>query len=465
MSEALANIEAEQGVLGALLYDNAALDQFDTLLPEHFFEPLHMRLFATAAMAIRAGETVDPVTLQARMARDVALEEFGGLGMLAELMSLAPPAYVARDYAALVQQLAIRRGLVTFANDTAYLATKDLGRSAFEVMGDIRRGLEHIETTSTPAEHTMIDAVNAADAAIANMRELSKTGKRRGRMTGLRCVDMRLGGLRAGALIVIGGRPSMGKTSLARAIAHGAAVQNADARVLFLGIEMGPEEMMQRELSALTREYRPSTMSAIEYREMNDGKMTEDDFEMIEAIRWRVPKNLILDDCHALGVEDVRRKIWAVQRQAPVACVVIDYLQLMRRPIASGRNDAAVLGEMTASLKQIARQAKTTIVLLSQLSRAVESRDDKRPQLADLRESGSIEQDADAVLFPYREAYYLERSEPTRDSDRMAWEERLAAVRHRLDVICAKQRQGPVGSDTQYYEPAFDFICDLMGSR
>lgn len=459
MSVAPANLEAEQALLGLLLYDNASIDRFEGVEAKHFYEPFHGRLYSAIATQITKGQVADPILLDDVFKGDPQYGEIGGLAYLGNLFSAAPPAPSAPAYANAIVDASIRRGLIQFAQDAQAAALhRDADQSAFSALSAVRVALDALETDATPAEHTMISAPEAANNAIAEMRALAKSGKKRGRITGLRCVDRRLGGLRPGALIVIGGRPSMGKTSLARAIAHGAAVKSPEAAALFLGIEMGPEEMMQRELSSISWEMG----EGIEYRAMSDGALTGEEFAALDKAERRVPGNLILDDCHSLSVEDVRRKIWTVQRRRPVSVVVIDYLQLMRRPAAQGRNEATVLGDMTASLKQTARQAKTCIVLLSQLSRQVESRDDKRPQLSDLRESGAIEQDADAVLFPYREVYYLERSEPKDGtSEHLDWEMKCADLRTRLDVICAKQRQGPVGTDQQVYIAGCDHIMDV----
>lgn len=461
-TDALANLEAERALLGALLYDNATIDRFEGVESKHFYEPFNGRLFDAIACEIGKGRAADPILMDDRFRGDQQYGEIGGIEYLRDLFASAPPAPTARGYANSVVDAAIRRGLVQFAHDTAATATVREGDvSAFAALSSVRAALDALETSATPAEHTMISAPEAAHHAIAEMHQVAKTGKKRGKLTGLRCIDRRLGGLRPGALIIIGGRPSMGKTSLARAVAHGAAVKNPEAVALFLGIEMGPEEMMQRELSSITWEMG----EGVEYRAMSD-PLAPEDLAAISLAERRVPGNLVLDDCHSLSVEDVRRKIWTVQRRRPVSVVVIDYLQLMRRPTAAGRNEATVLGEMTASLKQTARQAKTCIVLLSQLSRQVESRDDKRPQLSDLRESGAIEQDADAVLFPYREVYYLERSEPKPGTgEHMEWEMKCADLRTRLDVICAKQRQGPVGTDLQTYVAGHDHIEDAPEDR
>lgn len=455
-------LEAEQALLGALLYDNGAALNCEGVTGDHFVEPIHAKIFGLIMASIERKQLADPTTIIPALKGDPAFDGMGGIGYLADLVDKAPPTSYAADYARAVIDGGIRRNLVQLGQDIAVLGREPGARSAFECLSLVRAELDKLETSATPAEHSMISAPEASAKAIEQMRETARTGKKRGRMTGLRCVDRRLGGLRPGALIVIGGRPGMGKTGVARAIAHGSAARNPDADALFLGIEMGPEEMMQRELSAISWDLAERNHGdPIEYRAMSDGALTHGDFAMLQMAQSKVPSNLILDDCHSLSVEDVRRKVWALQRRRPISVVVIDYLQLMRRPTANGRNDATVLGEMTAGLKQIARQAKTCIVLLSQLSRAVEGRDDKRPQLSDLRESGAIEQDADAVLFPYREVYYVQRNEPKGGGpDHREWEMRCHELRTRLDVICAKQRQGPVGTDTQVYEAGYDHISD-----
>jgi replicative DNA helicase len=452
------NLSAEQALLGAILYDNEALACIGHYLqPRHFAEPLHGRLFELAKAGIDKGGVVDLILMAEQLAEERALQELGGVRYLADLVEQAPPAANAPDYAKLVFDLAMRRDVVTICNIGSKAARTANDGSAFEVVSEIRRHIEALEHDAAPEDATMIEAPKAAADAIAAMQDLATHGRTRGLMTGLRCVDRRLNGLKPGALVVIGGRPGMGKTALARAIAHGAAVRNPNHAFLFVGVEMGPDEMMQRELSALTHE----SGDGIEYRAMASGALTPMDFMAMRDAERRVPPNLILDDCPHIGVDDVRRKVWSLSRRRKLGAVFIDYLQLMRRPTAMGRNEASVIAEMTQALKQTARQAGVCIVLLSQLNRGVESRDDKRPMLSDLRESGSIEQDADAVLFPFREHYYLAKQEPKGGGDKhLDWEMRCQDTLRRLDVICAKQRQGPEGTDRQRYFAEFDYIED-----
>jgi len=453
-----ANIEAEQALLGSLLCYNEALPRIGHYLqPRHFAEPLHGRLFEATTAAIDKGGLADLILIGEQFAADPAFVELGGVSYLADLVDRAPPAANAPDYAKLVFDLAMRRDVLAICAIGAKVARIANDGSAFDIVSELRRHIEALEHDAAPEDASMIDAPQAAAQAIEAMQDLATHGRTRGLMTGLRCVDRRLNGLKPGALIVIGGRPGMGKTALARATMHGAAVRNPGHAFLFFGIEMGPKEMMERELAALTHE----AGEGIEYRAMASGSLTSMDFMTIREAEKRVPPNLTLDDCPALSVEDVRRKVWSFGRKAKVGAIAIDYLQLMRRPPANGRNEASVIAEMTQALKQIARQAGICIILLSQLNRSVESRDDKRPMLADLRESGSIEQDADVVLFPFREHYYLAKHEPKAGGDRrQEWEMQCADTYRRLDVICAKQRQGPEGTDRQRYLAEFDFIED-----
>lgn len=454
----VSNLEAEQALLGALLMENDAYASVaGYLLPAHFAEPLHGRLYAAIVGRLSGGKLADPITVSDAMASDAAYHELGGLKYLGRLLAQAPPAANAADYAEAIFDTAIRRDLAHICAEGLLLASEGEGR-AFGLVAEVRKNLEAVETSAAP-EETLVAAPVVARRAIEAMEERAVSGKPRGLMTGLRCIDRRANGLKPNALIVIGGRPGMCKTGLARAIAHGAAVHNPNHLFPFLNLEMDGVEVMQRELSALTYE----RGDPVEYRAMESGTLTASDFSAIAGAEHLVPANLILDDkCANLAVEDVRRKVWSLSRRGRVGAVFIDYLQLMRRPSAGGRNEASVIAEMTRSLKLLAVDAGVCVVLLSQLSRQVENREDKRPQLSDLRESGSIEQDADLALFPWREFYYLQKAEPksTNRDKRLEWEMQCEQVRRNLDVICLKQRGGPEGVDHQRYYAEYDFIED-----
>lgn len=457
----LADHESEQALLGCILYDNSALANLGGLLqPRHFFEGLHQRLFEAMQVSIAKGQKADVILLAQRFRGEQDFENLGGQEYLADMYDRAPRPDMAPDYARVIFDLALRRDLSDVCEAGAKQARHDLDGTAFELVSALRLRIEQVENAAAPEDASMISAPQAAEDAIKAMREAAAHGRPRGLMTGLRCIDRRLNGLKPEAKLVIGGRPGMAKTGLARAIMHGGAVHNPDYLFLFLGLEMGPEEMMQRELSSLT--YQLGDGEGVEYRSMASGALTPMDFMNIDEAHKRVPPNLIMDDCAGLSIEDVERKVWALSRRGKIGAVAIDYLQLMRRPKANGRNDALVLGEVTMRLKLLARRFKITIILLSQLSRQVESRDDKRPTLSDLRDSGSIEQDADVVLFPFREFYYLQSAEPsvTHGEKHKEWEMRCEDARRVMDVICAKQRGGPTGTDRQRYFAEFDHIED-----
>lgn len=452
--------DAELMTLGAIVYRREALELCGvSLRGEHFADPLIGWLWERALELIEHNGKADAIALDnVAQGYGTAYSDLGGMRFLGHLVDRAPQPEDVASYARVVFDAYARRTVSRICQRGAQSAMRERDRPAFELIADLRGELEAIETQAAPEDATMIAAPEAAARSIAAMRELARSGRGRGVMTGLRCFDRRLNGLKPGALVIIGGRPGMGKTGLARAAAHGAAVRNPQKFFLFLGIEMGPEEMMNRELSALTHEMG----DGVEYRTMDSGALTSTDFMLIDEAHRRVPPNLILDDCASLSIEDVRRKVWALKRRGPIGAVFIDYLQIMRRPAAQGRNDATVLGEMTSTLKQIARQAETCVAALSQLSRQVESRDDKKPQLSDLRESGSIEQDADAVLFPYREFYYLFKAGPRGKTPaaKFDWENQCEEVRRKFEVHCAKQRGGPEGTDLQRYFAEFDHIED-----
>ena len=459
----LADLENEQDVIGVMLRDEQACASMAYLRPEHFWEPVHQRIVAAMADIRERGQTVSLGAIKTALRGDTGLIELDKVSPNGDYLANLWSKFCAASYAEQVGPVIFddwtRREAVAIAQNAVSLATGDNPRPAVDVLAYMRNSVETLSNDAAASDSEFLDAPTVAVSVLANIAEAMRSGKTRGKRTGLRCVDFRLGGLQPGALVVIGGRPSMGKTALARAIAHGAAVHNPKDRVLFLGLEMSPEEMLQRELSAITHEMG----DGVEFRDMGRSDLHPHQMAQAQKALDQVPGNLILRDCGNISIDDVRRSIWSQKRKCKkgeaLTCVVIDYLQLMRRPDARGRNDAAIIGEITMALKQIARQAKTCIVLLSQLSRQVETRDDKRPMLSDLRESGSIEQDADAVLFPYREAYYLERTKPSRGKE-PEHDMEVMRLQRVMEVIAAKVRGGAVGTDKQVYYAEYDHISD-----
>jgi replicative DNA helicase len=365
----------------------------------------------------------------------------------------------AKDHADIVLNCARLRDLRQVASDVSDMVTP--GADAFSIIAHAEKTFGKMVQDAAPASENLIDGQTSVQETLEQIEKEISEGREKGYMTGLRCVDYRLRGLRPGWLVVIAGRPSMGKTALARAVAFGAA-RKTKAQVVFFALEMDRRELDERTLSQLSFEqFGPD--DAIEYRRIG-GDMTRDELARLRRAAAQVPDNFIIDDSPILSVDYVRRRVLALKRKGPVAAVFIDYLQIMDRPDMKGRNEASVIGEMTKGLKQLAREAQTCVVLLSQINRGVEQRDDKRPQLSDLRESGAIEQDANAVLFPYRDVYYLERAEPDRNKSEAKWLDWQMAVmdnQTKMQVIAAKVRQGSIGTDQQTYFAPFDVVEDV----
>lgn len=453
----LYSAEAEQGVIGAALYDNEVVGKVEGLEPRHFREPVYGELWAEIADLVKRGRLAEPVSLASRFAADPRMIELGGLDHLGELFSRAPPVAAAVSQARLLGELSARRDLIKLgeqmmaaARDTA-AGIHDTLTTAERLVGELARGAE-------PDTAALILARAAAETTLGELYTEIQDGKPKGMMTGLRCVDRRLGGLKPGHLVIIAGRPSMAKSGLARQSAIGGAARNPRHLFPFFCLEMNRREMSERTLSELS--YRDRDIQDVAYRDLD--KLSLHELKKLDELLWQIPANFILDDTATLSVAYVRRRCFALRKRGPIGAIFIDYLQIMQRPKAEGRNDAAVIGEMTAELKRLARELDCAVVLLSQLSRGVESREDKRPMLSDLRESGSIEQDANSVLFPFREVYYVERAEPREGTAEHAkWEENVAILQRRMDVICAKNRGGPVGTDRQEYFAEYDAINDL----
>jgi replicative DNA helicase len=451
------SLEAEQAVLGSILFDNRALDAMPpSLSAHHFHEPVHGRLFTALSEAVAVDRLADAKLIAERMKADGALQALGGVAYLLDLIDHAPPAFHAAAYAESVLDTARRRDLIKASAD-AIKGADDASRPAFDLISEAENRLAALLQDAAPDESALVDARTAAQAVIKRLDDEAEHGRVRGALTGLRCFDYRLGGIRPGHLNIIAGRPSMGKTGLARAAAIGCARKNPDKLVAFFTLEMDRDEISERTLSQLSHEHG----RGIPYREMEGMKLDGGDRAFLSTMASRVPANFILDDTSALSVEYVRRRLLTLKRKGPIAAAFIDYLQIMKRPERQGSNDASILGAMTAALKQTAREVGCGIVLLSQLSRQVESRDNKRPMLSDLRESGAIEQDANAVLFAYRGAYYIERRGKTRGQSDLDFDMEMEESRTKMEVICAKQRRGPVGTDEQRYVAECDVVQDV----
>jgi replicative DNA helicase len=448
------NIEAEQALLGAILVNNDACDRVSGFLnPEHFFEGVHARIYEAAATLIRAGKLASPVTLKTFFERDDTLKEIGGTAYLARLAAAATTIINAEEYGRVVYELAQRRKLIGIGTDVvneAYDTPVDL--SARDLIERAEQALYAIAETTTygqgfqPFGRALTDAVDMAANAYQRDGGLS------GISCGLKDLDEKMGGLQPSDLIILAGRPSMGKTALGTNIAYHVAknykaehqpdgsVKVLDGGVVaFFSLEMSAEQLATRIIAE---------QSGISSERIRRGKITEPEFHrIVEVSRELQSLPLYIDATGGLTIAQVAARARRLKRQRGLGLMVVDYLQLLAgssQRAAEGR--VQEVSEITVGLKALAKELNIPIIALSQLSRQVENRDDKRPQLADLRESGSIEQDADVVLFIYREEYYLARKEPRPNTqEHFDWQEQMNKVTGIAEVIIGKQRHGPTG--------------------
>jgi len=446
------NIEAEQALIGAVLVENSCFNDAAHIQPDYFYEPTHSLIWRSITDSMNKGGVASIPQILTAISSERSFLDMGGVGYLMLMFERGYP-FAVVSYAEAVLEAWAKRSLNEVAQNAIILASS--GKPSVDAISYLRGAIQTIEANAVVSDAEFQKAPDVASRVVEKVEKMRAEGRVFGRRTGLNFIDRRLGGLHGGELIIIGGRPSMGKTTLARAIAHGCAVNNPDHLVSFMGIEMGPEEMMQRELSYLTYHIG----KPVPYRDMRQGKVSADDVEAMAQAKFDTPKNLILQDVPNLSLDDVRRSVWSLKKKGPLAAIIIDYLQIMARPDNQGRNDAAVIGSITKGLKQIARQADCAVVLLSQLSRKVEEREDKRPNLSDLRESGSIEQDADVVMFPFREVYYLERTTP-KESLKTEHDYKIAEIKNIIEIIYAKTRASGIGTEMAYYDAPCDIIRD-----
>ena len=484
------NVEAEQALLGAILIDNAGFDRVSTFLePDHFHVPVHGRIFEAARSLIARGRVADPLTLKSYFEAENALADVGGAHYLARLAASAVSLVHTEDYGRAIRDLSTRRGLVRIGEETteaAYDARVEAPPAALVEQAEARL-YELAETGRGEGGFRALSDVMTEAVAIAESA-YKRDGRLAGIATGLTDLDDAVGGLAPSDLVILAGRPSMGKTALAASIAlraasrhrtepgedgedsamaaprGGAAASAVDGAVVgFFSLEMSGEQLATRILAA---------RAGLRADEIRRGQLSDEQFaRLVDAARALAAAPLFIDDTPALTVPALRARARRLKRKHGLSLVVVDYLQLMR---PSRGHDSRVLeiGEITQGLKAIAKDLDLPVLALSQLSRAVEQREDKRPMLSDLRESGTIEQDSDIVMFIFRESYYLERSEPQPRGDEAAdrfdarharWVERCEEQHGRAEVIVAKHRHGPIKTVALRFEAetvSFDDLAD-----
>ena len=463
------NIEAEQSVLGAILVNNDAFYRVsDFLEPKHFFEPIHQTIYQTAASLIRAGKVATPVTLKTFLPAET---DIGGMTVAQYLARLAAEATTiinAADYGRTIYELSLRRDLINIGEDmvnVAYDAPVDFAPRA-QIEDAERRLYELAESGRYDGGFQKFSqAMKIALDMAANAYQ--RDGKLSGIATGLRGLDVKMGGLQRSDLLVLAGRPGMGITALATNIAYNIARAHRDELqpdgtrktvnggiVGFFSCEMSAEQLATRILAEQT---------GIASSTIRRGGITQGEFDKIRDHTIELEHlPLFVDETGGLSISQLTARARRLKRQKGLDVIMVDYIQLLQGSGKRSDNRVQEVTEITTSLKALAKELNVPVVALSQLSRQVENRDDKRPQLSDLRESGSIEQDADVVVFVYREEYYLQNKEPRPGTpEHEKWQTEMDLAHGKAEVIIGKQRHGPTGTVELQFEGQFTRFSDL----
>ncbi|MCT4575422.1 MAG: replicative DNA helicase [Alphaproteobacteria bacterium] len=457
------NLEAEQSLLGALLLDNECLEEVgDILLPSYFYSPVHSRIYQSIVRLIDNKQLASPVTLKNHFEHDGDLSEVGGAAYLNDLAINVSSLVNVQDYATMIKDLYTRRQLVhigeglvkesrrydieTPASNLIESSEKELYDLAEK--GESKKGFTNLTDAIT-------QAINTAEEAY------QKEGGVSGLSSGLVDLDKKIGGFHPSALNILAGATAMGKTSLAVNIAFN-AVKNG-AKVAFFSLEMSAEELGARILSDAAR---------VPSHKMRKGDLDDRDFTAFtNAVNTLMNADMYIDDTPGISLPVLRSRARRLQRTKGLDMIVVDYLQLMTTG-SLGRQEARHLeiAEISRGLKGLAKELSIPVIALAQLNRGVSQREDKRPMLSDLRESGSIEQDADVVMFVHREEYYLQREEPKENEEKYAeklekWQIAMSKVQNKAEVIIAKQRHGPVGAVHLFFDGRFTKFDNLEQSH
>ena len=467
------NVAAEQNYLGALLYDNQVFDKTNDLLrSEHFFDPLHGKIFESASKLIMRGQVANNVTLKAMIISNDTISEVNIDNYLADLIDGIISISDAPDYAQIIHDNYLRRELIRISDIVIREATQpDIDHSAFRQIEAAEQYLFNLAEKDSavvglrPFLSVLTETIKQAEIAANSDGHLS------GLSTGLTGLNNLLGGMHKSDLIIIAGRPAMGKTALATNIAFHAATTTRTgeqaAPVAFFSLEMSAEQLGLRILSE---------RSELDSEKIRRGKLKTDEFnKLIDANREINMAPFFIDDTPALSISQLASRARRMKRTSGLGLIVVDYLQLLQAQIGvKPENRVQEISNITRSLKGLAKELDVPVLALSQLSRAVEQREDKRPNLADLRESGSIEQDSDVVMFVYREEYYLDKSEPQQKDNETNekynerydnWTKKLENISGLAEIIIAKQRHGPVGNVTVQFESRLTKFHDPISSE
>ena len=470
-----ANIEAEAAFLGAVLIDNRVLENLQVpLRAEHFFEPVHARIFERITVLADRQMIVTPVTLKPYFETDEALKELGGIAYLARLTGDSQGLLAPRELAQQIYDLALLRELVTVGRELVEGALDT--SEEVEPMKQIEEAEAALFRVAEGASGTSeAESFGGASKKALEMIELALTsgGHVSGKTTGLASINEKVGGLHDSDLIIVAGRPGMGKSSLATNIAFNCAdrllrdrrdgiEKSVGAAVALFSLEMSSDQLATRILAE---------QAGISSEALRMGKISREDFKQLSYASQRLNElPLYIDDTPALTIAAIRSRARRLKRMHDIGLIIVDYLQLLQGSKRSQDNRVNEISEISRGLKTLAKEMQVPVIALSQLSRAVEQRDDKRPQLSDLRESGSIEQDADMVWFIYREDYYVAAKEPKRPTEgddmkthdaHAEWAAQMERVFGLAELIIAKQRHGATGKVRLRFEPRITRFSDL----
>lgn len=453
------NIEAEQAVIGSILVSNDIFDEVNTIVSSiNFYDPMHQKIFEALESLIYKGMLANPITLKNYFEDekdDINVPEY-----LVKVTKFSTSVRQAVEYSKIIYDMFVRRELIKISEETIDSAKlNDLDTSGQSIIENSERQLFDLaekgsfNSSLIKFDDAMKQTIEMASAAYKNEEGIV------GVPTGLRDLDDKLGGLHQSDLIIIAGRPSMGKTSLATNIAFNAAQKLQDSgkksSIAFFSLEMSSEQLSTRIISEQAR---------ISSNDIRRGRISDDQFDkFLETSKNIAELPLYIDETPAISIAALSNRARRIKRLFGLDMIVVDYIQLMRGTTYNKDGRVQEISQITQGLKAIAKELAVPVVALSQLSRQVEQRDDHKPQLADLRESGSIEQDADVVMFVYREGYYLSRKEPREATvEHAEWQAKMNEVAHLAQIIIGKQRHGPIGNVTLEFEERFTKFKDTQ---
>ena len=455
------NIEAEQSVIGTILVSNEIFDEINTIISsKNFYDPMHQKIFAAIENLIYKGMLANPITLKNYFENEK--DDLNVPDYLVKVTKFSTSSRQAIEYSRIIYDMFVRRELIKISEGTIDSAKlKDLNISGKNIIENSEKLLFDLaEKGSFNSSLVKFDEALKFTIEMATNAYKNEEGIV-GVPTGLTDIDDRLGGLHKSDLIIIAGRPSMGKTALATNIAFNAASKLQESgkksTVAFFSLEMSSEQLSTRILAEQSR---------IKSNDIRRGKISDEQFDkFIETSKNISELPLYIDETPAISIAAVSNRARRIKRLFGLEMIVVDYIQLMRGPTNNANNRVQEISEITQGLKAIAKELSVPVLALSQLSRAVEQRDDHKPLLSDLRESGSIEQDADVVMFVYRAAYYLERKEPQAATvEHAEWQAKMSEIAHLAQIIIAKQRHGPTGNVDLEFEGMFTKFRDIQNN-